>query len=479
MKKIFFFCLFLFILPIGVEGASYTVSDSNSGKTDFPSLLDAIDFINTDTNSGHTLVLVGEHIANNNWSKFPCSSDLCSYVLSKPLTIDGNGNKIIDYTNVDSHLFYFNSNNITIKDLIIEDSRYVIRDLGSNNLIINNTFQVNTGRTKQTIRLHNSINTVVINNTFKGVDQGIYITSDSNNAVIQYNVFTDSRKISWGFDILYNTFKNHSIEHNMLSKLQVAGADGLNILDNVSFPNLVEGAFYSAQITATVTDGSAKIRIPFNVTLLTSLSYDLNTIQILKDNGSGWEALNTTVNTEEGWAEATVASFSNFTMRADKIDSDGDGITDNIDVCPLTPEDFDGYQDSDGCPEDNPIVTPLTRGSGSSPSPILHLIANSVDYNLNIDVLSVVFQDHVFMHYDANTVGELDYVSPRDTVLYLGGTKALYAMGDVILDAHTELENYCLLPCIGEYENGNHVVIGGRDRLHTSELVRKWTSEYY
>jgi OmpA-OmpF porin, OOP family len=32
-------------------------------------------------------------------------------------------------------------------------------------------------------------------------------------------------------------------------------------------------------------------------------------------------------------------------------DSDGDGIPDSRDLCPLEPEDMDGYQDADGCPE--------------------------------------------------------------------------------------------------------------------------------
>ncbi len=33
-------------------------------------------------------------------------------------------------------------------------------------------------------------------------------------------------------------------------------------------------------------------------------------------------------------------------------DRDGDGIADNVDKCPDAPEDFDGYEDGDGCPEE-------------------------------------------------------------------------------------------------------------------------------
>jgi len=33
------------------------------------------------------------------------------------------------------------------------------------------------------------------------------------------------------------------------------------------------------------------------------------------------------------------------------IDTDGDGIPDDVDKCPDDPEDFDGFQDADGCPD--------------------------------------------------------------------------------------------------------------------------------
>ena len=32
-------------------------------------------------------------------------------------------------------------------------------------------------------------------------------------------------------------------------------------------------------------------------------------------------------------------------------DSDGDGIPDDVDQCPNEPEDYDGFQDEDGCPD--------------------------------------------------------------------------------------------------------------------------------
>ena len=47
------------------------------------------------------------------------------------------------------------------------------------------------------------------------------------------------------------------------------------------------------------------------------------------------------------------------------LDKDGDGILDNVDACPEKPEDFDGFEDEDGCPDpDNDqdkVLDPLDR----------------------------------------------------------------------------------------------------------------------
>lgn len=43
--------------------------------------------------------------------------------------------------------------------------------------------------------------------------------------------------------------------------------------------------------------------------------------------------------------------FASLGYASRAVDSDGDGILDVDDQCPLDPEDFDGYQDEDGCPD--------------------------------------------------------------------------------------------------------------------------------
>ena len=45
-------------------------------------------------------------------------------------------------------------------------------------------------------------------------------------------------------------------------------------------------------------------------------------------------------------------------------DSDGDGLVDDADACPARPEDFDGWQDTDGCPEPTRVVVELVDSDG-------------------------------------------------------------------------------------------------------------------
>lgn len=41
------------------------------------------------------------------------------------------------------------------------------------------------------------------------------------------------------------------------------------------------------------------------------------------------------------------------------LDRDGDRIVDEMDKCPANPEDFDGFEDQDGCPEIEPVPDPI------------------------------------------------------------------------------------------------------------------------
>jgi len=68
---------------------------------------------------------------------------------------------------------------------------------------------------------------------------------------------------------------------------------------------------------------------------LTGLGADLSTDTDLLDRSRG-----------------IVEGFAGVTYYIERVkDSDGDGIKDDLDACPLQPEDFDGFEDDDGCPD--------------------------------------------------------------------------------------------------------------------------------
>ncbi|MFT7582176.1 MAG: outer membrane protein OmpA-like peptidoglycan-associated protein [Myxococcota bacterium] len=54
----------------------------------------------------------------------------------------------------------------------------------------------------------------------------------------------------------------------------------------------------------------------------------------------------------QGFGNTKFRVFAGFTFSPEVvIDQDGDGILDEADKCPLQPEDFDKFQDADGCPD--------------------------------------------------------------------------------------------------------------------------------
>ncbi len=53
----------------------------------------------------------------------------------------------------------------------------------------------------------------------------------------------------------------------------------------------------------------------------------------------------------QGFEAANIRGFLGFVFEPSIGDRDGDGFKDDVDKCPDEPEDFDGFQDKDGCPD--------------------------------------------------------------------------------------------------------------------------------
>jgi outer membrane protein OmpA-like peptidoglycan-associated protein len=60
-------------------------------------------------------------------------------------------------------------------------------------------------------------------------------------------------------------------------------------------------------------------------------------------------------------------------VKIEPTDRDGDGIPDDLDRCPDVPEDFDGFQDEDGCPDldnDNDGIVDTLDACPNTPGPV-------------------------------------------------------------------------------------------------------------
>jgi len=65
------------------------------------------------------------------------------------------------------------------------------------------------------------------------------------------------------------------------------------------------------------------------------------------------------------------------------VDSDGDGIPDDVDSCPSQAENFNGYQDTDGCPDTPPVEPQNTPPVIISPTSITTDENTSVQFTIN------------------------------------------------------------------------------------------------
>ncbi|MCX5800201.1 MAG: thrombospondin type 3 repeat-containing protein [Candidatus Eisenbacteria bacterium] len=84
----------------------------------------------------------------------------------------------------------------------------------------------------------------------------------------------------------------------------------------------------------------AKVKLPFDLVATAAVDIRLSV-----------DDRNTVFNPDEAFPEWGITLGLDFTPAVFGNDADGDGIPDAQDLCPTEREDFDGFQDEDGCPD--------------------------------------------------------------------------------------------------------------------------------
>lgn len=94
-------------------------------------------------------------------------------------------------------------------------------------------------------------------------------------------------------------------------------------------------------------DGGISFTVAFDKGLSTSSQEGISDLRIDADKSDGTYTTYRTIPTPN-WGFAASLSWSGFIRT---LDEDNDKIPDNEDACPKHPEDYDGFEDIDGCPD--------------------------------------------------------------------------------------------------------------------------------
>jgi hypothetical protein len=261
---------------------------------------------------------------------------------------------------------------IVLKDYVAvigqEAEKTVIRGNGSKpvvegaNYCVLKNFTIENGGTGIICKNTNPLieHNIVRNNKKTGIHCLISLPEIKNNLIY-------SNKWSGIYCELITNAQRTSIDHNLIadngySGIMLANKSEVLIRDDIFFGNKQYGIYVNedSKRSRIVYNDFFKNRSPFNpyaVINETNISIDplLNPGDYAFFNGrSQLKGLGKDGSDIGPLGEAAVEKTDKKSAEAIGAlnkDSDGDGIPDIYDKCPQAPEDFDGFQDQDGCPD--------------------------------------------------------------------------------------------------------------------------------
>jgi len=226
---------------------------------------------------------------------------------------------------------------------------------GANHSIIKN-FTIERGSTGIVCKNTNpTIEHNIIRNNRTGVHCLVSLPEIKNN-IIQSNQWTGI------FCELITNGQRSSIDHNFVGENRYCGIMLAN-RSEVLIQNTI--LFHNQQYGLYVNEDSKRSRIIYNDFYANRLAYNqyaiVNETNVAKNpgltfigvvgftfgsfGGKGFPLAGL------GKGGSDIGPMSDVAINRVRIDSDGDGILDDVDQCPDVPEDRDGFQDEDGCPD--------------------------------------------------------------------------------------------------------------------------------
>jgi outer membrane protein OmpA-like peptidoglycan-associated protein len=143
-------------------------------------------------------------------------------------------------------------------------------------------------------------------------------------------------RMMFALNLGYGLRADRSIRNvNLGSELFFNAGASYNFIDPLTFTLEVVGATSAREPFSNKAEGP--------VELIASLKAEvIDGLHLVAGGGAGLTV---------GVGSPDARAFLGVSWAPEVRDTDGDGIIDELDQCPLEPEDFDGFQDEDGCPD--------------------------------------------------------------------------------------------------------------------------------